>query len=52
MDYLIEHFEHLAAGFGTAVALATIITKLTPTKKDDYFLAKLVNIFSLIKKSK
>lgn len=50
MDYVVENFEHIAAGFGALVALASVVTKLTPTKKDDAFLAKVLEVFSLVKR--
>lgn len=50
MDYVVDNFETIAAGFGALVALATVVTKLTPTKVDDAFLAKVVRVFSLIKR--
>ena len=51
MQYVIDNMVHLSAGFGALVTLATAVTKLTPTKADDKFLAKALELFSLIKKS-
>ena len=51
LDWLIANWEHLAAGFGMLVALCTAIAGLTPTKKDDKFLAKIVkwaDVFSIV----
>lgn len=51
LDWLIANWEHLAAGFGMLVALCTAIVGLTPTKKDDKFLAKIVkwaDVFSVV----
>ena len=52
MDYVLENFEHLVAAFGALVALATVVTKLTPSKADDLALAKVLEIFSLVKNSR
>ena len=51
LDWLVANWEHLAAGFGMLVALSTAIAGLTPTKKDDKFLAKVVkwaDVFSIV----
>lgn len=51
MDYIINNIEHILAAFGGLVTVATVITKLTPSKKDDAMLAKIIEIFSLITKN-
>ena len=51
MDWLIQNWEHIAAGFGMLVAFCTAIVKLTPTQKDDNILAKVVkwaDVFSVV----
>lgn len=51
MNWLLENWEHIAAGFGMLVALCTAIVKMTPTQKDDNILAKVVkwaDIFSIV----
>ena len=51
MNWLLENWEHIAAGFGMLVALCTAIVKMTPTQKDDTFLAKVVkwaDVFSVV----
>jgi len=50
MDFILENFETLVAGFGGLVALATAATRLTPTPKDDAFLANVLEVFSLFKR--
>ena len=51
MNWLMENWEHIAAGFGMLVALCTAIVKMTPTQKDDNILAKVVkwaDVFSIV----
>ena len=51
MNWLLENWEHIAAGFGMLVALCSAIVKMTPTQKDDNILAKVVkwaDVFSIV----
>ena len=51
MTWLIEHWETIFATWGVLVAFCTAIVKLTPTQKDDNFLAKVVkwaDVFSVV----
>ena len=51
MNWLLENWEHIAAGFGMLVAFCTAIVKMTPTQKDDNILAKVVkwaDVFSIV----
>lgn len=51
MNWLLENWEHIAAGFGMLVALCTAIVKMTPTQKDDKILAwvvKWADVFSIV----
>lgn len=51
MNWLLENWEHIAAGFGMLVALCTAIVKMTPTQKDDNILAKVIkwaDVFSIV----
>ncbi len=52
IDLVTEHGPQLAVALGYAVGLATVITAITPNKKDDKILAKIVGFlyrFSLLK---
>lgn len=44
MNWILENWEHIAALFGSLVAICSVIVKLTPTQKDDTALAKLVKL--------
>ena len=46
MNWLLTNWEHIAAAFGVLVAACSAIVKLTPTQKDDNFVAVLVKIFN------
>ena len=48
MKFITEHYDELLQILGAAVALATLIVKLTPTQKDDNFLAKMIHILSAL----
>ncbi len=51
MNWLLENWEHIAAGFGMLVAFCTAIVKMTPTQKDDNILAKIIkwaDVFSIV----
>lgn len=51
MNWLVEHWETIFAIWGMLVAFCTAIVKLTPTQKDDNFLAKIVkwaDVFSVV----
>lgn len=51
MNWLLENWEHIAAGFGMLVAFCTAIVKMTPTQKDDNILAKITkwaDVFSIV----
>lgn len=49
MDWLLQHYDELFALVGALLTVATIITKLTPTPKDDEILLQIVNWFSILK---
>ena len=46
MTWLLEHWSDILACFGALVAFCSAFVKLTPTQKDDNFVAWLVKIFN------
>ena len=48
MENLQFYFEKGLEIFGAAVALASLIVKLTPSTKDDAILAKVVKVLDLL----
>lgn len=46
VKFITEHYDEVLQIIGAVVALATLIVKLTPTQKDDAFLAKVIKILS------
>lgn len=50
-EWLYENWETIFAIWGMIVTFCTMIVKLTPTQKDDTFLAKVVkwaDVFSVV----
>lgn len=51
MSWLVDNWETIFAIWGMLVAFCTAIVKLTPTQKDDTFMAKVVkwaDVFSVV----
>jgi hypothetical protein len=51
MKWLLQNWETIFAIWGMLVAFCTAIVRLTPTQKDDTFLAKVVkwaDVFSVV----
>ncbi len=51
MTWLVENYDLIFQIFGMVVALCTAIVAITPTQKDDNFLAKIVkwaDVFSVV----
>lgn len=51
IQWLIDNWEAIFAVWGMLVALCTALVKITPTQKDDNFLAKVVkwaDVFSVV----
>ena len=48
MDWIVSHWKEIMAIFGTAVALASAIVKLTPTQKDDNILARIIKVLVVL----
>lgn len=47
MNWITQHYDEVLQIIGAVVALATLVVKLTPTQKDDAFLAKVIQILSV-----
>jgi hypothetical protein len=48
MEWITAHWKDILAIIGAAVSLATLITAITPTQKDDAILAKIITILAAI----
>lgn len=51
MSWLVDNWETIFAIWGMLVAFCTAIVKLTPTQKDDTFMAKVIkwaDVFSVV----
>ena len=48
MDFIIEHWKDLAGIVTGIVTAASIVVKLTPTKKDDAAMGKVMKILNLM----
>lgn len=45
MENIQQYIELFFEIFGAAVALASLIVKITPSQKDDAFMAKVIKVF-------
>ena len=48
MTFITQHYDEVLQILGAAVALATLIVKLTPTQKDDALLGKIIQVLSAL----
>lgn len=48
IQFITQHYDEVLQILGAVVALATLIVKLTPTQKDDNFLAKIIQVLSAL----
>lgn len=48
MKFITQHYDEVLQIIGAVVALATLIVKLTPTQKDDTFLAQIIKVLSAL----
>lgn len=48
MEFITEHWKDILAIIGGIVTVASLIVKITPTQKDDTFLAKVIKILSAL----
>lgn len=46
LNFIVEHYDEILAIIGGIVSIATIIVKLSPSKRDDEILAKIINILA------
>lgn len=46
--WITEHWKDILAIIGAIVSLATLITAITPTPKDDAILAKIIKILAAL----
>lgn len=49
MDWITENWDTLVAIVTAGLALASLITRLTPTPKDDEFVRRLVGFLSFLR---
>ena len=48
IQFITQHYDEVLQILGAVVALATLVVKLTPTQKDDNFLAKIIQVLSAL----
>lgn len=48
MNWIVEHWKDVLAIIGGIVTVASLITKITPSQKDDNILAKIIKILAVI----
>lgn len=46
--WITEHWKDILAVIGGVVTTASLIVKLTPTQKDDAFLAKVIKVLAAL----
>ena len=52
MEWLTTHWTSIVEVIGGIIAVASIIVKLTPTPKDDEWLAKVVKFLAILSLNK
>ena len=48
MEWITAHWKDILAIIGGVVTVASLIVKITPTQKDDNFLAKVIKVLSAL----
>lgn len=48
MEWITAHWEDILAIIGAVVTAASLIVKITPTQKDDAFLAKVIKVLAAL----
>ena len=48
MEWITQHWKDILAIIGGVVTVCSLIVKLTPTQKDDAFLAKVIKVLAAL----
>lgn len=48
LNWIVENKTEIIAAMGSVVTAASIVVKLTPNKKDDMFLSKILSILNIL----
>lgn len=48
MEWITAHWKDILAIIGAVVTAASLIVKITPTQKDDAFLAKVIKVLAAL----
>lgn len=48
MEWITQHWKDILAIIGGVVTVCSLIVKLTPTQKDDNFLAKVIKVLAAL----
>lgn len=48
MEWITQHWKDILAIIGAVVTVCSLIVKLTPTQKDDNFLAKVIKVLAAL----
>ena len=48
MEWITQHRKDILAIIGAVVTVCSLIVKLTPTQKDDTFLAKVIKVLAAL----
>lgn len=48
MEWITQHWKDILAIIGAVVTVCSLIVKLTPTQKDDAFLAKVIKVLAAL----
>lgn len=52
IDWIISNWSYVLSGIFALIVVASIVVKLTPSKKDDSFLAKLIDVLDRLSLAK
>lgn len=48
MEWITQHWKDILAIIGGVVTVCSLIVKITPTQKDDAFLAKVIKVLAAL----